>query len=89
MRNGQIANLSGGFRRNGSGLQSEIKPVLSSRRPEAALAALRILQVAFFPLDLFVPRHDHLRDAVAGVNGIRFAAQIEQNHAEFASVSAG
>lgn len=61
--------------------------LLGPGRSESAFAPLRIGERCLDPLDRFVLCQDHLRDAVSGVNGIRFPAQIQQNYANFAPVS--
>src|SRR5271157_1725999 len=60
---------------------------LPPRRPETAPAALRLRQFALPPFHRLVPRHDHLRNPVARVYGVRLAPQVQQDHAHFAPVA--
>src|ERR1017187_3462035 len=60
---------------------------LPSRRTESPRAPLGIGQAAFQPFHRLVAGHDHLRNAVARVDGVRLAPQIQQNDPHFAAVS--
>src|SRR5271167_4533833 len=54
---------------------------------EAARAARRISEIAFFPLDGVVGGDDQLCDAVAFVDDVIGLAEVEHHHANFAAVA--
>src|ERR1035437_9206371 len=56
------------------------------RRSESARPAARIGQIALFPLYRLVARHNHLGDAGAGVNRVWLASQVQQDHANLATI---
>lgn len=60
---------------------------LTAGRAEAAGAASCIGQVAFFDFDGFVTGDDHLGDAVAFVDLVGLAAEVDEDDFDFAAVA--
>jgi hypothetical protein len=69
------------------GLCVEKPSQLPPRGTKPSRPARRIGQFPFHPFHRFIARHDHLGDPVAGAHGVRLAAQIQQNHAQFAAIT--
>jgi hypothetical protein len=44
-------------------------------------------QFSFFPLDRFIARDDHLRNAVAAIDGVILRAEVEQNDADLTAIA--
>src|ERR1700693_771193 len=60
---------------------------LPARRPEAACPARRLAQLSLLPLNGFIASHDQLRDAVAFLEGVFRAAQVEHHHPDLAAIA--
>ena len=69
------------------GLCVEKPSQLPPRGTKPSRPARRIGQFPFHPFHRFIARHDHLGDPIAGAHGVRLAAQIQQNYAQFATIT--
>ena len=59
----------------------------TSRRIRIRRRRARIGQIALHPFHGLVTRHDHLRDAVARMHGVRLPFQIQQDDANLAAIA--
>jgi hypothetical protein len=88
-KDGQSRNVMefGNYRRFAGQSTVTFEKQSAAARAEAAFASTRVRQCAFDPLHRLVARDDQLRDAIAGVDRVRLAAEVHQDDPNLAAVA--